>query len=247
MEMQLKLDPRIDVEAARRAYKQRRRVRIEPFLEPEAAKALRQHLLQRDDWLLRMKGEGSKVYQFESKALSSWEPRQVEALRRIAAPITDGTFTYLYESILVCDEHNRARMPESPISELGNFLCSEQVIDLIASITGERSIAFADSFASRYGPGDFLTKHHDKKPGSNRLAAYVLGLTEGWRPEWGGLLLFHDASGDVEDGVSPAFNVLNLFGVPQDHSVSSVVPYAPIPRLSVTGWFRSQPHVGTRA
>jgi Rps23 Pro-64 3,4-dihydroxylase Tpa1-like proline 4-hydroxylase len=167
------------------------------------------------------------------------QPQQLEGLRKIAGPRTEGTFNYLYDSILISDEDNQPREQGSLAGEFASFLCSDAVIDLVVEITGEPSIAFADAFASRYGPGDFLTIHHDKKVGSNRLAAYVLGLTPNWRPEWGGMLLFHDAEGDVELGLSPQFNVLNLFGVPQDHSVSLVAPFAPAPRLSVTGWFRA--------
>ena len=36
-----------------------------------------------------------------------------------------------------------------------------------------------------------------------RLAAYAFGLTRSWRPEWGGLLLFHDRKGDVSGGFTP--------------------------------------------
>jgi Rps23 Pro-64 3,4-dihydroxylase Tpa1-like proline 4-hydroxylase len=36
----------------------------------------------------------------------------------------------------------------------------------------------------------------------------------------------------------PGFNVLNLFKVPTDHSVSVVAPFAAEPRLALTGWFR---------
>jgi Rps23 Pro-64 3,4-dihydroxylase Tpa1-like proline 4-hydroxylase len=67
----------------------------------------------------------------------------------------------------------------------------------------------------------------------------VYGLTHDWQAEWGGLLLFHDAGGDIERGYTPRFNSLNIFSVPQLHSVSYVSRVAPEPRLSVTGWLRA--------
>jgi Rps23 Pro-64 3,4-dihydroxylase Tpa1-like proline 4-hydroxylase len=66
----------------------------------------------------------------------------------------------------------------------------------------------------------------------------VLGLTPGWRAEWGGLLMFHERGGDIERALMPRFNVLNVFAVPQLHSVSAVAPFAGNDRLSVTGWLR---------
>ena len=70
-------------------------------------------------------------------------------------------------------------------------------------------------------------------------AAYVFGLSPDWRTEWGGLLLFHRAGGEVE-GLTPAFNTLNLFAVPQLHSVSQVTRAAPMRRYSIPGWLRSE-------
>ena len=37
----------------------------------------------------------------------------------------------------------------------------------------------------------------------------------------------------------PTFNALNLFAVPQLHSVSFVPPFAGALRFSVTGWLRA--------
>jgi Rps23 Pro-64 3,4-dihydroxylase Tpa1-like proline 4-hydroxylase len=37
----------------------------------------------------------------------------------------------------------------------------------------------------------------------------------------------------------PKFNTLDLFAVPQQHSVSMVTPAAPVRRYAVTGWLRS--------
>lgn len=95
-----------------------------------------------------------------------------------------------------------------------------------------------DGQATRYLPGHFLTGHDDDVAGKGRIAAYVLNLTPAWRTEWGGLLQFHDPAGDVLRGLLPRFNTLNLFTVPQLHSVSLVAPFAASPRYAVTGWIR---------
>ena len=46
------------------------------------------------------------------------------------------------------------------------------------------------------------------------------------------------AKDDVEQVFKPSFNTLNLFTVPQLHSVSMVANYVTAERLAVTGWFR---------
>ena len=75
--------------------------------------------------------------------------------------------------------------------------------------------------------------------GSRRKAAFVFGLTPQWRPEWGGLLLFHEP-GQIEiSGLVPQFNTLDLFSVPRFHSVSQVTRAAPRRRYCVTGWLAS--------
>nr|WP_240902836.1 2OG-Fe(II) oxygenase family protein [Caulobacter sp. SLTY] len=94
--------------------------------------------------------------------------------------------------------------------------------------------------ATRYLPGHFLTAHDDAAPGKHRLYAYVLNLTARWRADWGGILMFLDEEDHVAEGYTPSFNALNIFRVPQRHAVSMVAPYAGEPRLSITGWIRSQ-------
>ena len=54
----------------------------------------------------------------------------------------------------------------------------------------------------------------------------------------GGLLLFDGEDGHIERGFTPSFNALNLFTVPQPHSVSRVAPFAANRRYSITGWLR---------
>ncbi len=214
------------------------RVTIRPFIADAEAEQLGQDLLRRKDWRVRMKGEGPRTYEFAREDLEQWEPAKLEALRRLVAPSGEETFSYVYERIVIRDEENRPCEKGTPLAEFAAFMSSQPVLDLIARITGEDRIEFADAFASRYTKGDYLTIHQDGSD-SNRRVAYVFGLSTGWRPEWGGLLLFHDDEGNVGRGICPQFNTLTLFAVPQKHSVTLVAPFAPTARLSVAGWFRS--------
>jgi len=106
-------------------------------------------------------------------------------------------------------------------------------------VTGAADITFADAQATAYGPRHFLTSHDDLSEAQKRRVAYVFNLSKGWRVDWGGLLAFHDGGAKVIEAMIPSFNALNLFAVPQSHSVTFVAPFAPRRRYSVTGWLRA--------
>ena len=233
------LDPGIDRRALRRAYAARRRVTIEPFLAAGAAEALRAHLLERADWRLAVQPGGGKFVEIEAKALEAMSPAQREALSRAAAPSEPSGFRYLFDQIVAVGNVPEIREPESPLGRFAAFLSSDPALDLLREISGAADIAFAEARATRYRPGHFLTIHDDRHEATHRRVAYTFGLSPVWRPEWGGLLMFHDGGGNVELGLVPRSNALHLFGVPQDHSVSLVAPFAPEPRYSVTGWLRA--------
>lgn len=233
------LDPGIDPERLAADYAASGRIRIEPFLSAGSAAALADHLRQRTDWSLALKGEASRVFDFDEAARAGMSAEQSRALEKLAAPDRPG-FRYLYERIWAVDA-KRVRETGTLLAAFAEFLRSEPVLDLLRRVTGAAEIASADAQATRYAPGHFLTIHDDSEQARIRRVAYVLGLTQGWRTEWGGLLMFHDRLGDVAEAWRPRFNAMTLFTVPQLHSVSAVVPFAPQARYSVSGWLMAAP------
>jgi hypothetical protein len=232
------LHPEIDRARYRADYKRTGRVAVAPFLRDEDAAALRAHLIARDDWA-RVMNAGERVYELPRRALAEMpDAQRAELDARVAAAAVDG-FQYRFETIRVAEAANDRGLSATLLDRFGDFMASDPVVELLRDITGA-PIDFADAQATSYAPGDFLTRHDDDVAGKRRHAAYVLGLTPRWRAEWGGLLLFHGSGGDIDHGFVPGFNALRLFGVPAVHSVSAVWPYAPEPRLSVTGWARSR-------
>ena len=143
-------------------------------------------------------------------------------------------FAFVHRSYALQDEY--ARAGDQPIAQVTEFLQSRPFLEAASRIVGE-TVDSVRVQASHYRPGDFLTLHVDSHSQDDRIAAFTLGFTRGWRPDWGGQLLFHDSDGDVVRGLVPRFNVLTVFRVPQAHSVAPVAPYASQPRLSLTGWF----------
>jgi SM-20-related protein len=230
------LDPSLDVDDAARAYRSEGHVQIAPFLAAGCAEALRDHLIARAEWQRDLQLPGRQRRQFSAAELAELSPAQVEALRKLAAPNEAKGFRFCYESIGIVDHQGRRLDPDTLLDAFAAFLSSPDTVAVLRRIVGEERVAYADAFASRYAPGDFLSIHQDTHEGVARIAAYAFGLTREWRPEWGGLLLFHDERGDVARGLVPRWNALNLFAVPVDHSVSEVARFAPAPRLSITGW-----------
>jgi len=234
------LHPDLDADAAAADFANGGHVQIAPFLVPDAADELRAHLLARDDWR-EVLNSGEMPFEIDRAGQRSMSAEERGRLEKLVHAAAKSGFQYRYETLRVADEaQERRKARDDALTGFANFLCSEPVLALMRRVTGFGDIDFADAQATAYRPGDFLTAHDDAVEGKNRRAAYVFGLTPEWRTEWGGLLLFLNEQGDVERGLLPRFNALNLFSVPQRHSVSAVAPYAGEVRLSVTGWLRTK-------
>jgi len=235
-ETRFRINPDLDVAALAHAYARDGRVRVYGLLS-EGAEYLHDYLDTNPHWVKLIKQqEGVLGLDAEARArltADEWAHIEAEAHRRARFD-----FQYRYEGIRLPERENLQEAEEStPITEFAHLMQSAEMLDLLEAITGQRG-GFTDGFATAYGPGDFLTGHDDDVAGKNRLAAYVYGLTKGWRIEWGGLLLFHGPHERTVSGLAPRFNTLDLFSVPQQHSVTLVTPAAPHRRYAVTGWLR---------
>ena len=234
-----RLNPALDRAALAEAFEAQGRLRIRDFLVAEDAAALHAEMRRREDWL-QIVNSGDKVFDLDRPARAAMSARHKEALdRAVYAGAREG-FQHRYEAIRVPDEEAKRADSDDPFAEFAQWLSGGEAREFLRGVIGRPELDFADAQATAYGPGDFLTGHDDEVEGKNRLAAYVFGLTPQWRAEWGGLLLFHDRDGDIERGLLPRFNSLNLFAVPQLHSVSFVSPSAPFRRYSITGWLRKR-------
>ncbi len=236
--VQFQLPAGLNVDRLAVAFRSTGAVQVGPLLAPEQARLLQRHLIERSDWRLIL-NSGDKVFELDAatqKAMSHEKRLQLEqAVHHAAAR----GFQYRFNSVRVPDRAEERVARDSLLDRFAAFLSSPPMLALLRQVTGEPDIGFADAQATRYASGDFLTAHDDEVAGKNRRAAYVYGLTEGWRPEWGGLLLFHGEEGIISRGFAPRYNVMTLFKVPQTHSVSMVAPFAAKERYSVTGWLRA--------
>jgi len=235
------LDPLLDPALLGAHFRPRKRLHIPGFLRPDGAKRLFLDLHNSDQWrLISTQGEdGTKLWELtreQQAALSAQDKAELEQGLFMRARTE---FQFIYEYIHASDGQHRRAGSSLLLAEFAAFMSSEPVLRFLRKVTGLQDIAYADAQATAYGPGHFLTAHDDDVAGKNRQAAYVFNLTPNWKADWGGLLMFHADDGHVDESYVPMFNALNIFTVPQLHSVSMVAPFAPHLRYSVTGWLRS--------
>ena len=234
------LQPGLDVDRLAAAFRQEGRLQIVNFLRHDGALALFRQLAESREWRLAI-NRGAEVTDFDPAEMEHWPAEQRAELDRRVVEGGRAGFQFRYETIRLPEYGTgAAQVPPPLLAEFVAFLCSPEAIEFLRTLTGRADIAFADGHASRYHEGAFLSAHDDSNVGMGRLAAYVLNLTPQWRPDWGGILQFYDERANVVRGFTPAFNTLNIFAVPQPHSVSWVTPLAGAPRYAVTGWLRSE-------
>jgi SM-20-related protein len=240
MHAPIKLNPRLDRRVIAEVFKTRGRVHIPDVLAPENADILFAQLSALTAWQLSL-NVGQRHVDIAHQQLMLMPPEQRETMTKKMLEQSRRGFQYVFENYPLYDLYQAGERAH-PLLAVHEFLNSDGFLQFTREITGLDRIAFADSQATRYLPGHFLTEHDDEVAGKQRLAAYVFGFTPDWRADWGGILQFIDRDGHVAEGYVPKFNVLNLFRVPQKHSVSYVTPAAVNARYSITGWLRSSDH-----
>ena len=228
-----------DVAAFTRDYHMHGHVHIPRLLVEDDAVALHQWLRQQREWR-QVLTTSSGYAELDRSTRAALGADQAKALDDAVYAQARTGFQYRYETLRVPDSAADRIADENPVAQFAQWLSVGEGRDFLRAITGADDIEFADAQATAYSPGDFLTGHDDQIAGKARRSAYVFGLTPTWRLEWGGLLLFHGADGHVQRGLMPMMNSLNLFAVPQMHSVSEVTRAAAYRRYAVTGWLRAE-------
>jgi len=231
-------NPNIDPVSIKQQYMLDKRVRLYPFLMPDNADLLLQSLDTETAFssAFNIDGANGVLTDAEMRNLSPVDMQNLQ--EKIYQNASEGC-GFLYGRNNITGQH---RDPgPSVLSEFANLLNSETMLSLIRDISGHQDIQAASAQATRYLPGNFLTRHNDFNPDEGRRVAYVMSFAQDWHPDWGGLLQFYQQDGTPRDAWSPQYNTLTLFDVEHVHAVTFVAPYAKIPRFSITGWFRTRP------
>lgn len=222
----------LSAEPFARTYGEEGVVQAPDFLEAASAEAIGA-LLPGLPYVIVAPDPGGETLVINDEVVRRFGEQQVRSFLEDTIRRASAGFAFIHRSYALQDEY--ARAPDHPAARITEFLQSRAFLDFGAAVIGA-PVDGVRVQASHYRKGDFLTLHDDSHSRDRRLAAFTLGFTRGWRPDWGGQLLFHDEHGDVRRGFAPRFNVLTIFRVPQRHSVAPVAAYATQPRLSLTGW-----------
>lgn len=231
-----KLQPR----ELHKTFRSTGRIHIPDFLDFGSAERLLDYLKGSDLWKLVLNAD-NKLFELDRSAQSKLSFEQKQQLDNAVYAQARYGFQYRYETIRVPDGEAERISRGNILDDFARFLSEGSALEFFRIILGDPNISFADAQATAYGPSHFLTAHDDDVSGKSRKAAFVVNLSQDWVADWGGLLLFHDPCVASAEALVPIFNSINLFSVPQLHSVSMVMPFVPRRRYSITGWLRTGP------
>ena len=235
MTIDIRINDALDAQALGAAYRAKGRLQIPNFLAEDAAEALHDALQKNRTWYLAYNNGEEYVESALAEIQGLAQPQRQQFFRQINER-AGVQFQYCFIQYYVTEAVKRGDNEGHPLHAAHHFLNDEACLGFMRALTGEPDIQYADALASLYSRGHFLTDHDDTHGDRDRVAAYVISMTKDWNRNWGGHLAFFDKCGNIEEAFLPTFNTLNIFRVPQSHSVQAVTPFARGARTSVTGW-----------
>lgn len=238
------INPSIDRAAAAARFAVDKRVQVRDVLTRETAEEIRTILARHTPWGLAMQaGETGKPHQVLAPELPTpaGKQRLQEHGKAVHEAAARGEYAFVYGQYSLLQDVQEGWNPDGPHQFLLEYLNTDDFLGLVREVTGERDLIKADGQATLYAQNHFLGLHIDSHVLEGWRVAYVMNFTiDQWHPHWGGYLQFHDEGGDIVEAYMPRFNSLNLFLVPQPHSVSMIAPFAPHGRYAITGWLRDR-------
>lgn len=231
------IDSQHDPAALGKILRETGRLQIPNFFPEDVAEHLYGLLRANQTWFTAY-NEGENFFEVPVQEMIALTPQQRQGfLQKIYQGARDG-FQYLFQQYYISDAIKFGREPGHPLHFMHDAVNCEAFLDFMRTLTGDDTVRYADSFASQYAPGHFLTQHDDTHASDDRVAAYVISMTKDWKTDWGGNLVFYDEDGNIEGGFKPTFNTLNIFLVPRPHAVTAVAPFAGDRRTSFLGWLK---------
>ena len=243
MKTLFELNPALDRAALAKRFAETGRVQVRDVLTDEAANEILTVLTKGTPWGMATGAGDENRQSFPAEAMRTQEGQQeINAAANAAAQNSArGEYGFRFAHFPILTAIQEGWNPGSPHEVLIEHLNAPEFLGLAREVTGIEALVKADGQASLFAPNHYLGRHIDSHVAEGWEVAYVLNFAPpDWHPDWGGYLLFLDDDGDVIEGFRPRFNALNLFRVPQSHMVSYVPPFAPVGRMAVTGWLRSQ-------
>ena len=235
MAQQIEINPVHDLEVLNQTLHQNGRLQVSNFFTPDTAQYLYQLLVENKHWYMAY-NEGNNFFESSMDQLNVLSPQQRQQFMGNIYARARTQFQYAFYQYYITQAIELNEQPGDPMHRMHEFMNSDETLTFMRQLTGEPAIRKADSYATTYLPGHFLTAHDDRHDKHDRVAAYVFSMTKNWEKNWGGHLAFFDDKGNVEEAFIPSFNTLNIFLIPKLHSVQLVAPFAGANRTSYLGW-----------
>ena len=231
MLMSLSFNESLNFDVIQGQYQTDKRVRIENVLSPAVARGVAENLTKLSYPNAYVSdGKNFMISHHDIQAMST--SVRLQFFKTLYSQAAQGVgFFYGRQELLAGKS--------SLVNNVLSWLNSAEVLQQVKLITGNTDIDHASAQATQYIPGHFLTRHNDINVIEQRRIAYVLNFSQGWHPDWGGLLQFYQADGTPKDAWSPQFNSMALFDVNHVHAVTYIAPFANAARYSITGWFKA--------
>jgi len=221
------LTDQFDFDGFQSRFSQKGRVRLEGAISADDALGIHQALEQATPWELQLVNRDGKPDIIGRDALNMLPADQIQTRLQDAAERAQSGLSYLRLGLDLMEADTIALAPFAAL------LRSEDFAHFCSHLTGLEGLELTELAAVCYRNGDFFTQHTDS---ASRLG-FEWNFSLGWRSDWGGQILFHSPSGDLEGGIMPRLNDLALFHGDQPRSIASVAPYAGGPRFSISGRF----------
>ncbi|WP_282146407.1 2OG-Fe(II) oxygenase [Alteromonas stellipolaris] len=224
----------LDREAIKKEFNRKRKIRVKNFLDVDYASNLLLSLNNKVKFEMALVRNGA----YDSITETAWRNMEMDARKKVNDEVMSNAsqgIGFVYGRHLVTPKESDPTM-----LRFHEWLNSDSMLQWARDLSGFEDISSASVQATRYTPGQFLTRHQDVVEREGRRLAYVINLAPKWHPDWGGLLQFFEPDGTTTDAWSPEFNTLSLFDVKHIHSVTYVTPFAKQPRYALTGWFKAK-------
>lgn len=240
------INPALDRAALAEEFARNKRIQIRDFLTRETAEEIRNILAQQTPWGIAAQAgiadpPGPQQVLPAQLRTPDGQRRLQELYKAVDDAVRSGDYGFRYAQFSLVQAVQEGFAPGGPHELLLEYINAPGFLDLVRDVTGLKELVKADGQATLYAQNHFLAQHSDSHVAEGWRIAYVMNFTiDDWKPDWGGHLVFHNEDGDIIEGYRPRFNALNMFLVPQLHSVQYVAPFAPVGRYAITGWVRDR-------
>jgi SM-20-related protein len=227
-------DNAFDLSGYQSRFKAKGRIRLEGAIDPESALSVHYALEQKTLWELHLMNSEGVPDKISRTELETLQPTEIQDRLSAAAQAAQTGLSFLHLGYDLTGQTAIDNLgSEHELFDLTKLLWSEAFAKFCEGVTGLEGLRLRSLTATAYRPGDFFTMHTDLEAS----LSFEWNFTPDWRSDWGGQVLFHSPSGDIEGGIMPRLNDLSLYAGDQPRSVASIAAYAGGPRFSVTGRF----------